>query len=181
VDHRCTEHPAAIFKQSRSQRSHHFSLRMPRTNPFGKDRITVMKCTAFADWLPLPIAIVRANKVFCVDINPSTVIMLSDCGSLQSARLVTDVAPFLRVLVDELNVMETASRLWEPTRCRSVRQLVRLSGLLENTFKDDRETSNRRQAGSGLQMLLQLLRLRRWSVFSRADVPMRVVKAGSPG
>jgi lysine-ketoglutarate reductase/saccharopine dehydrogenase-like protein (TIGR00300 family) len=49
-------------------------------------------------------------KVVCVDINPSTVIKLSDRGSLQTAGLVTDAAPFLRVLVDELNVMEAATK-----------------------------------------------------------------------
>jgi len=41
-------------------------------------------------------------KVVCVDINPSTVIKLADRGSFQTVRLVTDVEPFLRVLVQEL-------------------------------------------------------------------------------
>lgn len=41
-------------------------------------------------------------KVVCVDINPSTVIKLNDRGSFQTVGLVTDVEPFLRVLVDEL-------------------------------------------------------------------------------
>jgi hypothetical protein len=45
-------------------------------------------------------------KVVCVDINPSTVIKLSDRGSFQTAGLVTDVEPFMRVLVDELEAME---------------------------------------------------------------------------
>jgi hypothetical protein len=49
-------------------------------------------------------------KVVCVDINPSTVIKLADRGSFQTAGLVTDVAPFLRVLVDELNLMEAAAQ-----------------------------------------------------------------------
>jgi lysine-ketoglutarate reductase/saccharopine dehydrogenase-like protein (TIGR00300 family) len=45
-------------------------------------------------------------KVVCVDINPSTVIKLSDRGSFQTVGLVTDVEPFLRVLVDELTALE---------------------------------------------------------------------------
>lgn len=47
-----------------------------------------------------------AVKVVCVDINPSTVIKLSDRGSFQTVGLVTDVEPFLRVLVDELVALE---------------------------------------------------------------------------
>ena len=47
-------------------------------------------------------------KVVCVDINPSTVIKLSDRGSFQTVGLVTDVEPFLRVLVDELAAMKRA-------------------------------------------------------------------------
>lgn len=43
-------------------------------------------------------------KVVCVDINPSTVIKLSDRGSFQTVGLVTDVEPFLRALVQELGV-----------------------------------------------------------------------------
>ncbi len=46
-------------------------------------------------------------KVVCVDINPSTVIKLNDRGSFQTVGLVTDVEPFLRALVGEL---ETISR-----------------------------------------------------------------------
>jgi lysine-ketoglutarate reductase/saccharopine dehydrogenase-like protein (TIGR00300 family) len=46
-------------------------------------------------------------KVVCVDINPSTVIKLSDRGSFQTAGLVTDVEPFLRALVEELEGLET--------------------------------------------------------------------------
>jgi len=42
-------------------------------------------------------------KVVCVDINPSTVTKLADRGTLQTVGLVTDVEPFLRVLVDELD------------------------------------------------------------------------------
>ena len=45
-------------------------------------------------------------KVVCVDINPSTVIKLSDRGSFQTVGLVTDVEPFLRALVQEVNVEE---------------------------------------------------------------------------
>jgi lysine-ketoglutarate reductase/saccharopine dehydrogenase-like protein (TIGR00300 family) len=45
-------------------------------------------------------------KVVCVDINPSTVIKLSDRGSWQTMGLVTDVEPFLRSLVHELSVLE---------------------------------------------------------------------------
>jgi lysine-ketoglutarate reductase/saccharopine dehydrogenase-like protein (TIGR00300 family) len=45
-------------------------------------------------------------KVVCVDINPSTVIKLSDRGSFQTVGLVTDVEPFLRVLVQEIDALE---------------------------------------------------------------------------
>jgi len=41
-------------------------------------------------------------KVVCVDINPATVIKLADRGSFQTIGLVTDVEPFLRILVQEL-------------------------------------------------------------------------------
>ncbi len=41
-------------------------------------------------------------KVVCVDINPATVTKLADRGTFQTVGLVTDVEPFLRVLVDEL-------------------------------------------------------------------------------
>ena len=41
-------------------------------------------------------------KVVCVDINPSTVIKLNDRGSFQTVGLVTDVEPFLRSLVADL-------------------------------------------------------------------------------
>jgi lysine-ketoglutarate reductase/saccharopine dehydrogenase-like protein (TIGR00300 family) len=43
-----------------------------------------------------------AVKVVCVDINPSTVIKLNDRGSFQTLGLVTDVEPFLRSLVLEV-------------------------------------------------------------------------------
>jgi len=42
-------------------------------------------------------------KVVCVDINPATVTKLADRGSFQTVGLVTDVEPFLRVLVHELD------------------------------------------------------------------------------
>ncbi len=45
-------------------------------------------------------------KVVCVDINPSTVIKLSDRGSFQTLGIVTDVEPFLRALVQEVQLME---------------------------------------------------------------------------
>jgi lysine-ketoglutarate reductase/saccharopine dehydrogenase-like protein (TIGR00300 family) len=45
-------------------------------------------------------------KVVCVDINPSTVIKLADRGSFQTVGLVTDVEPFLRALVLELEALE---------------------------------------------------------------------------
>jgi lysine-ketoglutarate reductase/saccharopine dehydrogenase-like protein (TIGR00300 family) len=45
-------------------------------------------------------------KVVCVDINPSTVIKLSDRGSFQTLGMVTDVEPFLRALVQEVQLME---------------------------------------------------------------------------
>ena len=47
-------------------------------------------------------------KVVCVDINPSTVIKLTDRGSFQTVGLVTDVEPFLRALVLELDALERA-------------------------------------------------------------------------
>ncbi len=46
-------------------------------------------------------------KVVCVDINPSTVIKLSDRGSFQTAGLITDVEPFLRALVAEVKNLES--------------------------------------------------------------------------
>jgi lysine-ketoglutarate reductase/saccharopine dehydrogenase-like protein (TIGR00300 family) len=44
-------------------------------------------------------------KVVCVDINPSTVIKLNDRGSFQTVGLVTDVEPFLRALVSEVDAL----------------------------------------------------------------------------
>ncbi len=48
-------------------------------------------------------------KVVCVDINPSTVIKLGDRGSFQTVGLVTDVEPFLRAVVQELDALERAA------------------------------------------------------------------------
>jgi lysine-ketoglutarate reductase/saccharopine dehydrogenase-like protein (TIGR00300 family) len=45
-------------------------------------------------------------KVVCVDINPSTVIKLSDRGSWQTVGIVTDVEPFLRAVVQEVEALE---------------------------------------------------------------------------
>jgi lysine-ketoglutarate reductase/saccharopine dehydrogenase-like protein (TIGR00300 family) len=45
-------------------------------------------------------------KVVCVDINTSTAIKLADRGSFQTVALVTDVAPFLRALTEELAALE---------------------------------------------------------------------------
>jgi lysine-ketoglutarate reductase/saccharopine dehydrogenase-like protein (TIGR00300 family) len=44
-------------------------------------------------------------KVVCVDINPSTVIKMNDRGSFQTVGLVTDVEPFLRVMVQEVEAL----------------------------------------------------------------------------
>jgi lysine-ketoglutarate reductase/saccharopine dehydrogenase-like protein (TIGR00300 family) len=45
-------------------------------------------------------------KVVCVDINPSTVIKLADRGSFQTIGLVTDVEPFFRALVNDVERLE---------------------------------------------------------------------------
>ena len=42
-------------------------------------------------------------ETFCVDINPAVVTKLADRGSHQAHGIVTDVAPFLRALADELD------------------------------------------------------------------------------
>jgi lysine-ketoglutarate reductase/saccharopine dehydrogenase-like protein (TIGR00300 family) len=44
-------------------------------------------------------------RVVCVDINPSTVIKLSDRGSFQTVGIVTDVEPFFRSLLNELDAL----------------------------------------------------------------------------
>jgi hypothetical protein len=46
-------------------------------------------------------------KVICIDINPSTAIKLSDRGSFQTLGIVTDVEPFLRALVQEVQIEES--------------------------------------------------------------------------
>jgi len=46
-------------------------------------------------------------QVVCVDINPSTAVKLGDRGSFQTVSLVTDVAPFMRALVEELAVVDS--------------------------------------------------------------------------
>ena len=48
-------------------------------------------------------------KVVCVDINPSTCIKLADRGSFQTVGLVTDVEPFFRALVGEVERLEASS------------------------------------------------------------------------
>ena len=65
------------------------------------------KCEPLWDW------VIRARrvgnllpawvKVVCVDINPSTVIKLSDRGSFQTIGNVTDVGLFGEQLADELD------------------------------------------------------------------------------
>jgi lysine-ketoglutarate reductase/saccharopine dehydrogenase-like protein (TIGR00300 family) len=49
-------------------------------------------------------------KVVCVDINPSTVIKLSDRGSWQTVGIVTDVEPFLRAVVQEVESLEKSQK-----------------------------------------------------------------------
>jgi hypothetical protein len=63
---------------------------------------TMLHSVAVGNLLPARI------KVVCVDINPSTVIKLSDRGSFQTVGLVTDVEPFLRALVQEIDVIESS-------------------------------------------------------------------------
>lgn len=48
-------------------------------------------------------------QVVCVDINPSTVIKLSDRGSFQTIPVVTDIEPFLRAMLDEVDRLEMES------------------------------------------------------------------------
>ncbi len=64
---------------------------------------TTLHSIAVGNLLPAWVAVV------CVDINPSTVIKLSDRGSFQTVGLVTDVEPFLRALVLELDALERAA------------------------------------------------------------------------
>ncbi len=57
---------------------------------------TTLHSIAVGNLLPASVGVV------CVDINPSTVIKLSDRGSFQTVGLVTDVEPLLRGLVADL-------------------------------------------------------------------------------
>jgi lysine-ketoglutarate reductase/saccharopine dehydrogenase-like protein (TIGR00300 family) len=57
---------------------------------------TTLHSVAVGNLLPASV------NVVCVDINPSTVIKLNDRGSFQTVGLVTDVEPFLRALVAEV-------------------------------------------------------------------------------
>jgi lysine-ketoglutarate reductase/saccharopine dehydrogenase-like protein (TIGR00300 family) len=59
---------------------------------------TTLHSVAVSNLLPASV------KVVCIDINPSTLIKLSDRGSFQTVGLVTDVEPFLRALVEEVEV-----------------------------------------------------------------------------
>jgi lysine-ketoglutarate reductase/saccharopine dehydrogenase-like protein (TIGR00300 family) len=61
---------------------------------------TMLHSVAVGNLLPARI------KVVCIDINPSTVIKLSDRGSFQTIGLVTDVEPFLRALTQEIDSLE---------------------------------------------------------------------------
>jgi lysine-ketoglutarate reductase/saccharopine dehydrogenase-like protein (TIGR00300 family) len=58
---------------------------------------TMLHSVAVGNLLPAWVTVV------CIDINPSTVIKLGDRGSFQTTGLVTDVEPFLRALVQEVN------------------------------------------------------------------------------
>jgi lysine-ketoglutarate reductase/saccharopine dehydrogenase-like protein (TIGR00300 family) len=53
-------------------------------------------------------------KVVCVDINPSTVIKLADRGSFQTVGLVTDVEPFFRALVTDVELLAGAESAGRP-------------------------------------------------------------------
>jgi lysine-ketoglutarate reductase/saccharopine dehydrogenase-like protein (TIGR00300 family) len=63
---------------------------------------TMLHSVAVGNLLPARI------KVVCIDINPSTVIKLSDRGSFQTIGIVTDVEPFLRALTQEIDALESA-------------------------------------------------------------------------
>ena len=53
-------------------------------------------------------------KVVCVDINPSTVIKLADRGSFQTVGLVTDVEPFFRALVADVELLAGSGQPAQP-------------------------------------------------------------------
>ncbi|NQV28938.1 MAG: TIGR00300 family protein [Rhodopirellula sp.] len=61
---------------------------------------TMLHSVAVGNLLPANV------RVVCVDINPSTVIKLSDRGSSQTIPIVTDIEPFLRALVEEVRRLE---------------------------------------------------------------------------
>lgn len=61
---------------------------------------TMLHSVAVGNLLPASV------RVVCVDINPSTVIKLSDRGSSQTIPIVTDIEPFLRALVEEVHRRE---------------------------------------------------------------------------
>jgi lysine-ketoglutarate reductase/saccharopine dehydrogenase-like protein (TIGR00300 family) len=61
---------------------------------------TMLHSVAVGNLLPASV------KVVCVDINPSTVIKLSDRGSWQTVGIVTDVEPFLRAVGQEVEALE---------------------------------------------------------------------------
>ena len=61
---------------------------------------TTLHSIAVANLLPAWV------RVICIDINPSTCIKLNDRGSFQTVGLVTDVEPFLRALVSEVEAAE---------------------------------------------------------------------------
>ena len=63
---------------------------------------TTLHSIAVGNLLPASVDVV------CVDINPSTVIKLSDRGSFQTIGIVTDVEPFMRALVGEIESLERA-------------------------------------------------------------------------
>ena len=64
---------------------------------------TTLHSVAVGNLLPASV------KVVCVDINPSTVIKLSDRGSFQTQGIVTDVEPFMRTLVHEIQELESGA------------------------------------------------------------------------
>ena len=64
---------------------------------------TTLHSVAVGNLLPASV------KVVCVDINPSTVIKLADRGSFQTQGIVTDVEPFLRTLVADIQALEASA------------------------------------------------------------------------
>lgn len=64
---------------------------------------TMLHSVAVGNLLPAWVPVV------CVDINPSAVIKLADRGSFQTVPVVTDIEPFLRALLEEVNRVEADS------------------------------------------------------------------------